>query len=212
MRWNWSGWPSKVSQPFEEGFGCGSLLLRLAGDLEGLDQVKVRRGGTFAHHDEFRLLRGHNETAVVFEFAAQGSPPTFESSRGRFGKNAVGEDGREVVGERIDGETGLKVGDHAMNKLDRIMQSRFLHGGVVGEALGFDVRFRDGGEGRRGEGHLHGLFASAQKFELDLPDKKVGAGHPGAAPAFMQGKSPGGELVQYFRLLFAQFSFVDRGQ
>ena len=99
-----------------------------------------------------------------------------------------------------------------MNKLHWTIQSRLLHGGVVGEALGLDVRFSDGGQGRRGKGHLHGLFASAQKFELDLPDEIIRAGHPGAAPTFMQGKSPGGELVQYFRLLFGQFSFVDRRQ
>ena len=199
-------------QAFEEGFGRGGLFLGLAGFLEGVDHVKVRRGGTFAHHDEFRLLRGHNETAVVFEFAAEGGPPTFESSRRRFGESAVGEDGGEVIGERVDGEAGLEVGDYAMNKLHWTIQSRLLHGGVVGEPLGLDVRFGDGSQGRRGKSHLHGLFASAEKFELDLPDKKVRAGHSGAAPTFMQGKSPGGELVQYFRLLFGQFSFVDRRQ
>ena len=190
-------------QAFEQGFGGGGLFLGLAGFLEGLDHIKVRRGGTFAHHDEFRLFRGDNKTTVVFEFASEGGPPTFESSRGRFGESAVGEDDGQVIGKRVDGEAGLEVGDHAMNELDRTMQSRLLHGGLVGEALGLDVRLADGGQGRRGKGHLHGLFASAQKFELDLPDQKIRAGHPGAAPAFMQGKSPGGELVQYFRLLFA---------
>ena len=172
----------------------------------------MRRGGAFAHGDEFGFFRGDDETVVIFEFVAQGAPPAFAGPGGGFGEGLVGQERGEVVGEGVEGQARVEIADDAVDELDGLVESFFLHSGGVAEAAGFDVGRGDRGERAGGEGHLHGLFASAEEFEFELADEKIRAGDAGAAPAFVQGESSGGELFDNFGLLLGEFSFVDGGQ
>ena len=98
-----------------------------------------------------------------------------------------------------------------MDKLNGPVQRVFAHSFAVVHAPRLDVRFGDRCQGGGGESHLHGLFASAEKLEFELPEEKIDIGHAGAAPAFVQGEGSGGELFEGFGLLRVDFSFVEGG-
>ena len=99
-----------------------------------------------------------------------------------------------------------------MDELDGLLQRFAADAPGVAHAACLDMGVGNGREGGGGETDLHGLAASAEEFEFKLAEHEVGAGHARAAPAFVQGKSARGELVEYVCLLLGDFSFFDGPQ
>ena len=201
----------ELFQTFQDALGGGGLFLRLTGFFEGIHDVEVRRGGAFPHGDELVFLGRKDKASVVFQLVAKGGPPAFEGVRSGFRECVVGQERLQVVAEGFDGEAGVEVGDDAVDEFDGMFEGFGANGFGGSVAAGFDVGFADGRQRARGESHLHGLFATADKLELELADEKIGVGDACTAPAFVQGVGSGGELFESFCFLRGEFSFVDGG-